>query len=42
MNVVELRLVDFDHQVRSEKNHGFNKVISVGGNVVSGNVGDTL
>ena len=40
MNVVQL--VDFDHQVRSEKNGGFNKVISVGGNVVSGNVGDTL
>lgn len=35
-------LVDFDHQVRSEKNGGFNKVISVGGNAVCGNVGDTL
>ena len=42
MNVVELRLVDLDHQVRSEKNGGFNKVISVGGNAVSGNVGDNV
>ena len=36
MNVVQLRLVDLDHQVRSEKNGGFNKVIPVGGNVGSG------